>query len=68
VGIDVSTLWVSLLTLWKSFLAQLPYLLIGILVFLAFLLAGRIVRGLILTAGERTRLHTNVAQLSTLVC
>lgn len=63
VRIGVSALWDSILTLWKSFLTRLPFFLIGILVFLAFLLTARIVRRLILTAGERTRLHTNVAQL-----
>ena len=36
---------------------------IGILVFGAFLIAARIVRSLILAAGNRTSLHANVAQL-----
>lgn len=61
--LDLGILWRSLQGLWSSFLAQLPFILIGLLVFAGFVIAARLVSRLIITAGERTRLHISLAQL-----
>lgn len=60
---DTGIVWQAIRNLGESFLAQLPYIVIGIIVFCAFLVAGRIVRGVVHTAGERTRLDTTLADL-----
>ncbi len=60
---DAGVIWTSLLQLWTSFLTQLPYLVIGLIVFVVFLVAARIVRRIIITAGHRTRLPGNLADL-----
>lgn len=60
---DLSVLVRSLQQLWVSFLGQLPFIVIGLLVFGAFLLAARLISRLIATVGQRSQLHNNLAQL-----
>ncbi|MEP6913964.1 MAG: mechanosensitive ion channel family protein [bacterium] len=60
---DAGIMWRPLLGMWSSFLAQLPYLVIGVLVFGAFLIAASVVRRIIITAGHRTRFPNNLADL-----
>lgn len=60
---DAGIIWQTIRNLWESFLAQLPYLVIGILVFGFFLLLARIINRAVATAGERTRLDLTLAQL-----
>ncbi len=61
--LDINTLWRSLQNLWHGLLTQAPFIAIGLLIFLAFLVAARVVRKLITAAGERMRLQVNLAQL-----
>lgn len=60
---DVGMLWNSFLGLWAGFVEQVPFLLIGLVVFIAFLILARIVRRLIIAAGERTNVQSNLANL-----
>ncbi len=60
---DIGVLWRSLQNLWVSFLSQLPFILIGLLVFAVFLVAARLASRLIVAAGNRTRLEANLARL-----
>jgi small-conductance mechanosensitive channel len=47
----------------EAFLARLPYIAVGVLVWLVFYIAGRIVRGAFRLAGDRTRLDPILARL-----
>ena len=60
---DLGFLWRSLQSFWTSFLKQVPYIVVGVLVFALFLLIARLVSRAIVTAGQRTRLHNNLAQV-----
>ncbi|HEX8998806.1 MAG TPA: mechanosensitive ion channel family protein [Blastocatellia bacterium] len=60
---DVRVVWRTIRGLGESLLARAPYIVIGLIVFLAFLLLARIVKRAIRTAGERTRLDVNLADL-----
>ncbi len=60
---DVRVVWRTIRGLGESLLARAPYIVIGIIVFLTFLLLARIVKRAIRTAGERTRLDVNLADL-----
>jgi hypothetical protein len=46
-----------------GFLRQLPYIVIGIIVFAVFVIAGRILQTIVHTAGRRTRLDLTLADL-----
>ncbi len=61
--LDISVLLNSIHSLWVGFIAQLPLIAIGLVVFLMLVFLGRIVGRLIVTAGERTRLDINLASL-----
>ncbi len=61
--LDLGVLLRSLQNLGVSFIAQLPFIVIGLAVFGVVFVLARIVGRLILVAGERTRLQTNLAQL-----
>lgn len=56
-------MWTTLRDLGESFLAQLPYIVIGIIVFGVFIIIGRIIKSVIHTAGVRTRLDVTLADL-----
>jgi hypothetical protein len=60
---DVRVVWRTIRGLGELLLARAPYIVIGIIVFLAFLLLGRIVRRAIMMAGEGTRLDVNLADM-----
>ncbi len=60
---DVRVVWRTIRGLGESLLARVPYIVIGLIAFLAFLLLARIVKRAIMTAGERTRLDVNLADL-----
>lgn len=60
---DTNILWRTLHNLWVSFLVQLPYIVIGFIVFVVFLLVARIIKRVIRAAGERTRLDLTLADL-----
>jgi small conductance mechanosensitive channel len=62
-GFEADVIWNSLSGLLNGLLGRLPYIIIAIIVFAGFILAGRIVRRLIHTAGERTRLDLTLADL-----
>lgn len=60
---DLETLWSSFLGLWTGFLAQVPFILIGLLVFTAFYIASKVVKKIIISAGERTNVQKNLVDL-----
>ncbi len=53
----------SLHNLWVGFIAQIPLIAIGLLVFLFFVFVGKLIGRLIVTAGERTSLDVSLAAL-----
>jgi small conductance mechanosensitive channel len=61
--LDLGALLASLEGIWNGFLAQIPFLLIGLVVFAAFAILARMVRRLIIAAGERTRVQESLALL-----
>lgn len=60
---DAGVIWQTLVNLVNGFLAQLPYIVIGIIVFGVFLIFAKIVSRLIHTAGARTSLDVTLADL-----
>jgi small-conductance mechanosensitive channel len=60
---DSGIIWNTLHDLWRSFLAQLPYVVLGLIVFGIFLVIARILKGVVHTAGERTRIDLTLADL-----
>ncbi len=60
---SLDSLWDSIQGLATSFLHQIPYLVIGIVVFLLFLIAARIVSRALRETGARTRFPINVATI-----
>ena len=60
---DAGIIWQTLRDLWTSFLAQLPYIVIGIIVFVVFLVVARIVARVVHAAGTRTRVDLTLAEL-----
>ncbi len=60
---SLDSLWDSIQGLAGSFLRQIPYLVIGVVVFLLFLIAARIVSRVLRETGARTRFPINVATI-----
>jgi len=60
---DAGIIWQTLRNLGNGFFAQLPYIVLGIVVVSAFVVAARIVSRVIRAAGERTRLDVTLADL-----
>jgi len=60
---DTGVVWQTLRNLGEGFLAQLPYIVIGIVVFGVFLIVARIVKSIVHAAGARTRLDVMLADL-----
>ena len=60
---DTNIVWNALHALWRSLLAQLPYIVLGVLVFGVFLIIARVIKRVVHAAGERTRLDLNLADL-----
>jgi small-conductance mechanosensitive channel len=59
----VNIVWRTLTDLAQSALLRLPYIIIGIIAFIAFLIVGRIVKRVLLAAGRKTRLDITLADL-----
>ncbi len=62
-GSDAGVVWRTLSGMGESLLARAPYILVALIVFGGFLLAGRVVRGVVYAAGQRTRLDVTLADL-----
>ena len=60
---DPDTVWQVFSQLIARFMAHLPYVIIGLLVFLFFILAARLVKRVLNVAGRRTRLDRTLADL-----
>jgi small-conductance mechanosensitive channel len=60
---DPDVVWQVFAELGVRFLVHLPYLILGVVVFLGFVLAARILKAVLLTAGRRTRLDLTLAYL-----
>lgn len=62
-GFEFNVIWNSMYGLFNSFLSRLPYIVVAVIVFVVFLIIARIVRHIITTAGQRTRLDITLAEL-----
>ena len=60
---DPDIIWQVFAQLLQRFLGHLPYLLLGLLVFLVFLVVARILKRTLIVAGRRTRLDLTLADL-----
>lgn len=60
---DPDVVWQVFAQLGARFLAHLPYLILGCIVFLLFVVAARVVKSVLLAAGRRTRLDLTLADL-----
>ncbi len=60
---DPGIVWQTLRDLGNGFLAQLPYIILGIIVLGFFLIIARVVKRIVHAAGTRTRLDTTLADL-----
>jgi small-conductance mechanosensitive channel len=60
---DPDVVWQVFAQLSHRFLVHLPYLMLGLLAFLVFLVAARILKRVLITAGRRTRLDLTLADL-----
>ena len=60
---DPDNVWQVFSQLGAKFLGHLPYLLLGLIVFVIFLLVARLVRRILILVGRRTRLDRTVADL-----
>lgn len=60
---DPDLIVTSLQEMGRGFVARIPYLVVGLVVFLLFAIAGRVVRSAIRVAGDRTALDPVLAEL-----
>ncbi len=60
---DAGIIWQTLRGMLTGFLAQLPYIIAGIIVFGIFMIGARVVRSVVHAAGERTALDVTLADL-----
>ena len=60
---DPNIVWQVFSQLGAQFLVHLPYLIIGVVVFLLFLFSARVLKRILITAGRRTRLDLTLADL-----
>ena len=60
---DPDIVWQVFSQLFARLLAHLPYLILGFVVFVLFLVAARLVKRILITAGRRTRLDLTLADL-----
>lgn len=60
---NVAALWGAVQDFAAAFIRQIPYIVLGILIFLAFLLAAKITGRILIEAGARTRFPLNVATI-----
>jgi small conductance mechanosensitive channel len=59
----VDIVWETLLRIWAGLFERLPYIVIGLIVMIAFWMGGRLIQRALLTAGDRTRLDGTLARL-----
>ena len=62
-GFDAGIVWRTLADLGEGFLRRLPYIVMGTVVFIAFLVIARVIKRILITAGNRTRLDVTLADL-----
>ncbi|HEY3582517.1 MAG TPA: mechanosensitive ion channel family protein [Pyrinomonadaceae bacterium] len=62
-GFDPNIVWQVFRQLGSSLLARIPYLFFGLITFGIFLVIARILKTILVTAGERTRLDLTLAEL-----
>jgi len=60
---DPNILWQVFRQMGSSLVARLPYLLFALIAFVIFLVIARILKSVLITAGERTRLDITLAEL-----
>jgi len=60
---DPDLVWKVFSQLFARLMAHLPYLILGFLVFVLFLVAARLVKRILITAGRRTRIDLTLADL-----
>ena len=60
---DPDIVWQVFTQLFARLLAHLPYLILGFVVFVLFLVTARLVKRILITAGRRTRLDLTLADL-----
>lgn len=60
---DPDVVWQVFSQLFARLMAHLPYLILGFIVFVLFVIAARLVKGILITAGRRTRLDLTLADL-----
>ena len=60
---DPNILWQVFRQMGSSLVARLPYLLFALIAFVIFLIIARILKSVLITAGERTRLDITLAEL-----
>ncbi len=60
---DAGIIWQTLRDMGNGFLTQLPYIVLGIVVVGVFVVIARIVKRVVHTAGEKTRLDITLADL-----
>ena len=60
---DPDLVWHVFSQLFARLVAHLPYLMLGFVVFVLFLVAARVVKRILITAGRRTRLDLTLADL-----
>lgn len=60
---DPNLVWQVFAQLTRALLARVPYLVLGLLAFLLFIIVARILKSILITAGRRTRLDITLAEL-----
>ena len=60
---DPDIVWQVFSQLFARLMAHLPYLILGFVVFVFFLIAARLIKRILITAGRRTRLDVTLADL-----
>jgi small-conductance mechanosensitive channel len=60
---DPDIIWQVFVQLADALLARVPYVLLGLLTFVLFIIVARILKGILITAGQRTRLDITLAEL-----
>ncbi|HET9846534.1 MAG TPA: mechanosensitive ion channel family protein [Nitrospira sp.] len=62
-GPHSGTAWSTLADLAHAFVDRLPFIMIGLLVLATFVVAGQVLKRLIIATGRRTRLHATLSML-----
>lgn len=60
---DPDVVWQVFAQLGRALLARVPYILLGLLTFVIFIILARILKSILVTAGQRTRLDITLAEL-----